>query len=78
MGASNYNQMDQYIAECADEDKQDLINYENKVMKEQQGEGEQFEPQELQEKFNLVDFTRGYVAEKFCVFQVYREKTFLA
>ena len=73
MGASNYAQMDQYIAECTEEDVADLVKYENTVMKSAGTDT----PKELDadsEGFNFLDFVRGYIAQKFCVYKVTKRR----
>ena len=74
MGFNNYEKMDMIIEECRAEDAADLIEYENMVMAKQAAKsGENVEPTNLdQEEFSFLDYIRGFVAEKFCVFKVNR------
>lgn len=77
MGSDNYNQIDRAIAECRAEDVSSMLEYEEKIMGEH---GEEVEAamrsleagEDVTEEpgFNFLDFVRGFVMQKFCVYKV--------
>ena len=67
MGAENYELMKTFGEECAAEDAEDLVKYENMVL-EKAGTAEPADLDDSNQSF--LDIVRGYVAQKFCVYQV--------